>query len=56
MQNRHNLNQICNMPLPNTTNVSKIVRFLKKENPTMKHDQIIAIALDKVRKKKKKKK
>ena len=37
------------MPLPKTKDVSRLIRFLKKEKPTMKSKQRIAIALEKAR-------
>lgn len=42
------------MPIPNTKDIGKIISFLKKEKPKMKKDQIVAIALSKVKGKKKK--
>ncbi len=50
------------MPLPKTKDVGRLIRFLKKEKPTMKPKQRIAIAIEKAResgahiKKKKRKK
>jgi len=37
------------MPLPRTTDVGKLVRFLKQEKPGMKQSQRLAIALDTAR-------
>ena len=38
------------MPLPSTSKVGKIMRFLKKEKPGMKLDQKRAISLNQARK------
>lgn len=38
------------MPLPKTQSVSKLIKFLKKEKPSMPHDQMVAIALERARK------
>ncbi|MCX7716494.1 MAG: hypothetical protein N2Z73_03665 [Endomicrobia bacterium] len=38
------------MPLPKTTDVGKIIRFLKREKPSMPKKQMLAIALSQVRK------
>lgn len=40
------------MPLPKTSDVGKIISFLKKDKPKMKRDQMIAIALSEVRRRK----
>lgn len=37
------------MPIPKTTDVGKILRFLKKENPSMSQKRRLAIALNSVR-------
>lgn len=37
------------MPLPKTTDIGKLVEFLKKENPKMSKKQRLAIALAKAR-------
>lgn len=42
------------MPLPKTKDVGKIISFLKKDKPDMKRDQMIAIALEVSRRRKKK--
>lgn len=42
------------MPIPNK-NVEEALKFLKKEKPSMKHKQAVAIALDVVRRRKQKK-
>ena len=38
------------MPIPKTKNVGTIIKFLKKEKPTMSKKQKLAIALDNARK------
>lgn len=38
------------MPLPKTSDIGKIIRFLKKEKPSMPRRQKIAIALSQARK------
>lgn len=38
------------MPLPKTKNVSRLIKFLKKEKPKMKKKQRVAIALEQARK------
>lgn len=38
------------MPLPKTSDIGKIIRFLKREKPQMSHKQRIAIALSQARK------
>jgi hypothetical protein len=38
------------MPLPKTKDVGKLISFLKREKPGMKHAQRVAIALDTARK------
>lgn len=40
------------MPIPKTTDVEKVMSFLKKEKPSMPNKQRIAIALDKTGKSK----
>lgn len=37
------------MPFPKTTDVGKVMKFLKKDKPKMKRKQMIAISLDVVR-------
>lgn len=38
------------MPFPKTTDVGKVIKFLKKEKPSMPHKQMVAIALSQARK------
>lgn len=38
------------MPLPRTTDVGVIIRFLRQEKPNMKRSQRLAIALEQARK------
>ena len=38
------------MPLPETKDVGEVIAFLKKENPGMGRKQMMAIALNRVRK------
>ena len=38
------------MPLPKTTDVGKLIGFLKKDKPGMPHKQRIAIAISQARK------
>lgn len=45
--------QYNNMPLPETKDVGKIIKYLKKEKPGQSKDQRIAIALTQAGKSKK---
>ena len=38
------------MPLPKTKDISKLIRFIKKEHPEMSQKQAVAIALNQARK------
>jgi len=44
------------VPLPKTTDVGKVISFLKKENPKMFRKQMIAIAMNQTGKSNKSKK
>lgn len=43
------------MPIPETTNIGTVIKFLQKDKPTIDHRQMVAIALSVARKAKEKK-